>query len=321
MSLSDGVSTSRSYVATGLTNGATYQFRVAARNAVGWSRVSNVVTAAPTAPFLAMQLIADTTSTSASTSVPATTTSTTTSTTTVPPVEPSAPSTTLAPTTSAVSEVSTIGDIVWLDANSDGLQQLDEAGIEGVVVVLLDGANVELARNVTDHHGAYEFTDVAAGSYVLELKLPDGYAITQADQGFDDDLDSDLVSVDEQRGTTRTDVIALPADRADGFDLGLILAPVDVPEPTTTAAPAVTTTTAALPSTTAATTEAPTTDAPTTTLPPTEVPTTQPPTTTQAPTTQAPTTQAPTTQAPTTRRRRRRRRRPPLRRRRCPQHH
>ena len=39
VSLSDGVSTSRSYTATGLTNGATYQFRVAARNAVGWGPV------------------------------------------------------------------------------------------------------------------------------------------------------------------------------------------------------------------------------------------------------------------------------------------
>ena len=103
------------------------------------------------------------------------------------------------------SEVSTIGDIVWLDANGDGLQQPDEAGIEGVVVVLLDGADVELARDVTDHLGAYEFTDVAAGSYVLELELPDDYAITQANQGFDDELDSDLVSVDELRGTARTD--------------------------------------------------------------------------------------------------------------------
>ncbi len=47
VSLSDGVSTNRFYTVTGLTNGATYQFRVAARNAVGWSRVSNVVTATP----------------------------------------------------------------------------------------------------------------------------------------------------------------------------------------------------------------------------------------------------------------------------------
>ena len=47
VSLSDGVSTNRFYRATGLTNGATYQFRVAARNAVGWSPVSNVVTATP----------------------------------------------------------------------------------------------------------------------------------------------------------------------------------------------------------------------------------------------------------------------------------
>ena len=43
VSLSDGVSTNRSYTVGGHTNGATYLFRVAARNAVGWSPPSNVV--------------------------------------------------------------------------------------------------------------------------------------------------------------------------------------------------------------------------------------------------------------------------------------
>jgi len=49
VSLNDGVSTSRSYTVTGLTNGTTYRFRVAARNAVGWGPVSNFVAAAPAA--------------------------------------------------------------------------------------------------------------------------------------------------------------------------------------------------------------------------------------------------------------------------------
>ena len=59
--------------------------------------------------------------------------------------------------------------------------------------MLLDAAGVELARDVTDHLGAYEFADVVDGSYVLELELPDGYDITLPDQGLDDEFDSDLV--------------------------------------------------------------------------------------------------------------------------------
>ena len=49
VSLSDGVSTSRVYIASGLTNGARYWFRVAARNEVGWGPASNVVLATPRA--------------------------------------------------------------------------------------------------------------------------------------------------------------------------------------------------------------------------------------------------------------------------------
>ena len=41
-SLSDGVSTDRRYRATGLANGTTYRFRVAARNALGWSTYSDI---------------------------------------------------------------------------------------------------------------------------------------------------------------------------------------------------------------------------------------------------------------------------------------
>ena len=96
--------------------------------------------------------------------------------------------------------------------------------------------------------------------------------ITLPDSGEDDEFDSDLVTVDEQRGTARTDVIGLPAEQPLDFDLGLVVAPVE-PEPTTTPAPEVTTT---VPPTTAA----PTTEAPTTTTPP---PTTVAPTTSAAP--------------------------------------
>ena len=71
VSLSDGLSTNRFYAATGLTNGATYQFRVAARNAVGWSPASNVVTATPGSTSTALLVTAapeETTTTLPSTS-------------------------------------------------------------------------------------------------------------------------------------------------------------------------------------------------------------------------------------------------------------
>ncbi len=298
VSLSDGVSTNRFYRATGLANGATYQFRVAARNAVGWSRVSNVVTATPgasTALLLATASAPLVTSTTTTVPVTSTTSTSTTTTTTAPTTTTATarpatavPSSSDEPTTSAVADTSTIGDFVWLDADRNGLQDENELGVEGVAVFLLDAAGGELARDVTDKFGAYEFAGVAQGSYVIELELPDGYDITNPYQGTDDELDSDLVTVDEQRGTARTETFGAPTEPPLGLDLGLILAPVE-PDPTTTAAPEVTTTDAP-----------PTTAAP----PSTQAPTTQPPTTTAAPTTVATTTTSapppPTTAATTT---------------------
>jgi hypothetical protein len=321
-SLNDGVSTGRTYTATGLTDGATYQFRVRARNEKGWGQASNIVTATPAAPLSATPL----TAVSAAATVP--TTSTTTASSTVPPIVP-APNSSGSPTTSVGTEVSSIGDLVWLDGSGDGLQQPEEPGIEGVVVVLRDAAGLELARDVTDHLGNYEFTDLRAGSFVLEVELPDGYGITRVDQGPNDELDSDLMTLDEQNGTARTDQVAVPADRPDGFDLGLI--ELQVTEPSTTAAPEVTTTqpppssAAATTTSVAAPTSVPPTEPPTTAAPevtttqpppssaaatttsvaaPTSVPPTEPPTTapvsTVVPSTEAPTTVPATTAPPTT---------------------
>ena len=259
----------RRYTLTGLTAGVTYQYRVMALNAVGWSRGSNVVTATPTAAEATALLAAEPTTTF---SVPTTTTSTSSTTTTTTAV------TTAEPVETAVF---TIGDLVWLDANGDGLQDPDEKrGVEGVDVVLLDASGGELARDTTDEFGLYKFVDVSDGSYVLELELPDGFEVTLPDQGPDDEFDSDLVAVDEQLRTARTDVFAVPAaEPHDAFDLGL----VDLTASTPT-------------SSGVDVTEVPTSDDPIT-VAPTDPPTTE--TTTTAPT-EPPTTEAPTTAAPTT---------------------
>jgi hypothetical protein len=266
--------TDRSYTATGLTNEATYQFRVAARNALGDSRVSNIVSATPTSTALLAATAAEEPTT---TIAPTTTVAPTT---TTPITATSAPSGDIA--------AATIGDIVWVDADGDGLQDPGETGLEGVDVALLDSSGVELGRDTTDQFGRYEFAALAAGSYLLELELPDGYAITGADQGFDDDVDSDLLTVDEQLGTARTDVFGVPADRPGSVDLGLVVVEGPSGESTTTSSEVVST---AAP---------PDTGTPTTASTTTEPPPTEPPTTTAAPTTVAATTAPTTTLSPTT---------------------
>ena len=206
--------------------------------------------------------------------------------------------TTIAPTTTTITTVPdttvapesvVIGDLVWLDVDGDGLQDEDEPGAPGIVVVLRDPTGVEVARVVTDQFGAYEFTGLAPGSFLLEVELPDGSGITQPDEGPDDEVDSDLVAVDDEDGTARTEVFTVPADHADAFDLGLI-AVADPPQDTSTTTP----------DTTSPQTTAPETTPPETTAPVTVEPTAPPTTSTTVPATTTPPTTAPSPPTTTT---------------------
>lgn len=73
-----------------------------------------------------------------------------------------------------------IGDRVWLDENSDGVQDAGEAGISNVTVRLIaaDGVTV-LATTVTDSEGHYLFPNRTANEYTIQIDtstLPAGLA-------------------------------------------------------------------------------------------------------------------------------------------------
>ena len=58
------------------------------------------------------------------------------------------------------SPPATIGNLVWLDENGNGLQDPSEPGFAGVDVQLLDGATV-IATVTTDEDGGYTLDDIA----------------------------------------------------------------------------------------------------------------------------------------------------------------
>ncbi|MGV3723692.1 MAG: SdrD B-like domain-containing protein, partial [Actinomycetota bacterium] len=62
-----------------------------------------------------------------------------------------------------------VGDRVWLDADRDGVQDDDEAGIPGVEVKLLNGAGAIAATATTDASGLYLFDQLEAGSYTVSI--------------------------------------------------------------------------------------------------------------------------------------------------------
>lgn len=79
-----------------------------------------------------------------------------------------------------------VGDIVWFDANANGVQDAGESGVPGVQVQLLnpDGTiatdinGSSVAAVMTDAQGAYLVDNLVPGSYKAQFTLPSGYAFT-----------------------------------------------------------------------------------------------------------------------------------------------
>ncbi len=70
---------------------------------------------------------------------------------------------------SQTPNLATLGDRVWLDENSDGVQDAGEDGLANVTVELRNASAALIATTVTDADGGYRFTGVPAGSYTVEL--------------------------------------------------------------------------------------------------------------------------------------------------------
>jgi uncharacterized repeat protein (TIGR01451 family) len=63
-----------------------------------------------------------------------------------------------------------IGDRIWFDANQDGIQDAGEIGMEGVLVQLRDPHTLAvLATQITGPDGAYRFSGLRMGDYVVQV--------------------------------------------------------------------------------------------------------------------------------------------------------
>ena len=84
-----------------------------------------------------------------------------------------------------------VGNVVWLDTDGDGVQDVGESPLEGVTVELLD-ANGDPARDAfgnlvpaqtTGADGSYFFDGLSPGDYRVKFTPPAGYAVTRDGQG------------------------------------------------------------------------------------------------------------------------------------------
>ena len=88
-----------------------------------------------------------------------------------------------------------LGDFVWEDLDTNGIQDMGEPGIGGVTVNLLNESLVVLDSRVTDDSGGYLFSNLPPGGYCVQVEAPEGFMFTSQDVGDDaHDSDADVVS-------------------------------------------------------------------------------------------------------------------------------
>ncbi|MBA4383491.1 MAG: hypothetical protein C0410_02025 [Anaerolinea sp.] len=114
--------------------------------------------------------------------------------------------------------LASLGNLVWLDNDGNGIQNGGEPGINGVSVKLFTSTGTTpILTRTTSNGGYYSFTDLQPGAYILEFDPPVGYSFSTANLGGNDATDSDA-----NPATHRTSIIDLGVGEHDiTWDAGL----------------------------------------------------------------------------------------------------
>ncbi|WP_119724488.1 SdrD B-like domain-containing protein [Lentzea terrae] len=131
-----------------------------------------------------------------------------------------------------VSPTNRVGDFVWYDNNSNGVQDAGEPGAPDLPVFLQDGTGKPVAQSKTDSDGRYLFTDLPDGEYEVcfnadpQTGLVAGRTLTKPHVGDVGPM-SDLHDSDADPATGCTHVVKLGKDkRVDlTLDAGLLPKP------------------------------------------------------------------------------------------------
>lgn len=113
----------------------------------------------------------------------------------------------------------TVGDRVWSDVNENGLQDIDERGLQGIKLTLYEENNpLPLAEATSDTLGNYHFDGLQPGSYYIVADIPSGKNITLYQAGGDE-INSDFY---EENQSVRSSLFSLTSGQiSDDIDLGL----------------------------------------------------------------------------------------------------
>jgi len=115
-----------------------------------------------------------------------------------------------------------LGNRVWLDKNTDGIQQSYEPGVGGVCINLYDPDDHLVQSTATDSNGYYGFNVVMNAAYRIEFVKPEGMSFTLQNIG-NENLDSDANPV-----SGVTDLVTITDDNRLQ-DAGLLLSDTATP--------------------------------------------------------------------------------------------
>jgi 5-hydroxyisourate hydrolase-like protein (transthyretin family) len=120
-----------------------------------------------------------------------------------------------------------LGDLVWQDDNSNGLQDNGEEGLPGVKVNLYDCSNRLITSTSTNASGRYSFRQLASGNYAVGFELQDGMTFSPKQRGNDNSADSDA-----DPATGRTACTSLGSNQTrNGLDAGMVVEMTETPQP------------------------------------------------------------------------------------------
>lgn len=116
-----------------------------------------------------------------------------------------------------------VGDRVWLDGNNNGIQDASEVGVSQVTVTLYQNG-IAVATTITDANGNYLFTNVTPGAnYSVGFSLPPAFVFSAADQGGNDNTDSDVNNTPGAANFGRTPTFTVTAgQQITNVDAGLV---------------------------------------------------------------------------------------------------
>ncbi len=117
-----------------------------------------------------------------------------------------------------VAATGELRSMVFFDGNNSGTYHVGDAGVAGVTVNLYDAHGIFVASAVTDSSGQYDFKNLAAGSYAVQVVAPSGTSFSAHEAASGNPLlDSDVNS----SGSSAT-LVVTSSNTTQGANAGLV---------------------------------------------------------------------------------------------------